>query len=170
MGRSPTIEDLYRDHSRSVYAFLVSLCRDPVWAEDLMQDTFAKATRSLAGYRGETPGHGYSRSHEACSSTTSANADPNPRIMLRRHPSQTPDVVELDAIQRALAALPDRQHTALLLADHAGIPYREIAGTLDATEGAIKVLVHRARRRFSGIWPRNAGASPRRHQGGGRHG
>ena len=37
------------------YAFLVSLCRDPIWAEDLMQDTFVKATRSMGGYRGGNP-------------------------------------------------------------------------------------------------------------------
>jgi RNA polymerase sigma-70 factor (ECF subfamily) len=40
-----TIEEFYRDHSTAVYAFLVSLCRDRIWAEDLMQDTFVKATR-----------------------------------------------------------------------------------------------------------------------------
>ena len=39
------IERFYRAHADAVYAFLVSLCRDPVWAEDLMQDTFVKATR-----------------------------------------------------------------------------------------------------------------------------
>lgn len=48
---TPTIEDFYREHARAVYAFSVSLCRDPVWAEDLMQDTFSRATRALPGYR-----------------------------------------------------------------------------------------------------------------------
>lgn len=55
MEEKPTIEAFYREHARAVYAFCISLCRDPIWAEDLMQDTFAKATRSLAGYRGGNP-------------------------------------------------------------------------------------------------------------------
>lgn len=53
--QTPTIENFYREHARAVYAFCVSLSHDPVWAEDLMQDTFARATRSLGGYRGGDP-------------------------------------------------------------------------------------------------------------------
>jgi hypothetical protein len=49
------IEEFYRAHAEAVYAFLVSLCRDRVWAEDLMQDTFVKATRAMDGYRGGNP-------------------------------------------------------------------------------------------------------------------
>ena len=49
------IERFYRAHADAVYAFLLSLCRDPIWAEDLMQDTFVKATRSIGGYRGGNP-------------------------------------------------------------------------------------------------------------------
>ena len=49
------IERFYRAHADAVYAFLLSLCRDPIWAEDLMQDTFVKATRSISGYRGGNP-------------------------------------------------------------------------------------------------------------------
>ena len=48
----------------------------------------------------------------------------------------------------ALAELPERQRTALLLADHTGLSYSEIGEVLGATPGAVKVLVHRARVNF----------------------
>jgi RNA polymerase sigma-70 factor (ECF subfamily) len=35
-----------------------------------------------------------------------------------------------------------------LTGDQAGIPYRQLAGELDTTEGALKVAIHRVRRRF----------------------
>jgi DNA-directed RNA polymerase specialized sigma24 family protein len=44
------IEGFYPLHSDSVYSYLVSLCRDRSRAEDLMQDTFVRATRALGGY------------------------------------------------------------------------------------------------------------------------
>ena len=55
MAQDDRIEGFYREHAPSVYAFLVSLCRDRAWAEDLMQDTFVKATLAMAGYRGGSP-------------------------------------------------------------------------------------------------------------------
>ena len=45
------IERFYRAHADAVYAFLLSLCRDPIWAEDLMQDTFVKAVRFEAQFK-----------------------------------------------------------------------------------------------------------------------
>jgi RNA polymerase sigma-70 factor (ECF subfamily) len=51
-------------------------------------------------------------------------------------------------ISDALATLPERQRTALLLADQAGLSHSEIADALGATTGAVKVLVHRARINF----------------------
>lgn len=148
MAKSPTVEDLYREHSRAVYAFLVSLSRDPVWAEDLMQDTFAKATRSLAGYRGGNPRSWLFSIARSVFIDDVRKRRPEPTEVLADPGTSDPDLAELDAIQRALATLPERQRTALLLADHAGLPYAEIAEALDATPGAVKVLIHRARINF----------------------
>jgi RNA polymerase sigma factor (sigma-70 family) len=142
---TPTIEDLYRDHSPAVYAFLISLCRDRVWAEDLMQDTFAKATRSLAGYRGGSPTAWLFAIARSVFIDDVRKRRPEPTDITIEAPTSDPDVAEIQLIEEALAGLPERQRTALLLADHAGMPYAEIADTLGATTGAVKVLIHRAR-------------------------
>ena len=53
------------------------------------------------------------------------------------------DVV--DAVQEALAALPEKQRMALVLARFEDQSLAEIAEVLDSTEKAVKSLVHRAR-------------------------
>mgnify|MGYP006208618223 CR=1 FL=1 len=130
--------------------YLVSLCRDRMLAEDLMQETFIKATRALGGYRGGSPRawlFAISRTvfldhvrREARRPTVSDELDP-PRV-------GESDVAEVDAIERALATLPERQRTALLLSDRVGLSGAEVAETLGISEGAARVLIHRARHTF----------------------
>jgi RNA polymerase sigma-70 factor (ECF subfamily) len=143
-----SIEDFYRAHANAVYAFLVSLCRDRIWAEDLMQDTFVKATRALGGYRGGNPRSwlfAIARS-VFIDDTRRRRAIPTDEIV---EPSTSDvDVSEVDAIERALARLPDRQRTAILLCDRAGMSYAEVADAMSLTPAAAKVLIHRARVAF----------------------
>lgn len=49
---------------------------------------------------------------------------------------------------RALAELTPHQRTAVVLADYAGYPHREIAEILGSSASAVGVHVHRARRRL----------------------
>jgi RNA polymerase sigma-70 factor (ECF subfamily) len=58
------------------------------------------------------------------------------------------DPVEQDAIDRALASLPERQRTALVLSDKVGLSGSEVAETLGVSDGAARVLIHRARLGF----------------------
>jgi len=67
------------------------------------------------------------------------------------------DYAEVDAIERALATLPERQRTALLLSDRMGLTGTEVAETLGISEGAARVLIHRARSAFRGTY--EAGSS-----------
>jgi len=53
------------------------------------------------------------------------------------------DVVR--AVRAAIAALPERQRMALVLARYEELSYAEIAHVLSSTERAVKSLVHRAR-------------------------
>jgi len=49
------------------------------------------------------------------------------------------------AVRRAIAALPEKQRMAVVLARYHDMPYAEIAKTLGSSEQAIKSLIHRAR-------------------------
>ena len=44
-------EEVYRDYLEDVYRFSLALCRDPVLAEELTQETFFRAVRSAGQFR-----------------------------------------------------------------------------------------------------------------------
>ncbi len=46
------MEELYREYSKIVYRFLLSLCRDAQLAEELTQETFLQAFLSLERFDG----------------------------------------------------------------------------------------------------------------------
>lgn len=143
-----TIEGFYRAHAGAVYAFLVSLCRDPVWAEDLMQDTFVKATRSMAGYRGGNPRSWLFSIARSVFIDDTRRRRPVPVDEIKEEGVVDTDVAELMLIERSLSKLPERQRTALLLADKAGLSYAEVAESIGCSPAAVKVLIYRARVSF----------------------
>jgi RNA polymerase sigma-70 factor (ECF subfamily) len=53
-GDAAAFEFIYRRHSRRVYALCLRLARDPVEAEDLMQEAFLQVFRKIHTFRGES--------------------------------------------------------------------------------------------------------------------
>jgi len=142
------IETFYRDHANSVFAYLLTLSRDRTTAEDLMQDTFIKATRSLAGYRGGSPRAWlFSIARSVFIDHVRAGAHSSPLVEDRASRPEV-DIEERHTIERTLARLPERQRSAVLLSDHIGMSGAEVAETLGISPGAARVLVHRARMAF----------------------
>ncbi|MGB7860785.1 MAG: RNA polymerase sigma factor [Acidimicrobiia bacterium] len=156
MGTNPTIEDFYREHATSVYAFCVSLCRDRTWAEDLMQETFVKATRAIGGYRGGNPRSWLFTIARSVFIDDVRKRRPVPTDQVVDAATTDPDVAEMDAIQAALSTLPERQRIALLLADRAGLPHSEVAEAVGATPAAVRVLIHRARINFRSAYEKES--------------
>lgn len=150
---SPTnIEDFYREHASAVLAFLVSLARDRALAEDLLQDTFVKATRALGSYRGGSPRawlFAIARS-TFIDHTRRRRIEPDDQLEAVAPPDD--DVDERLLIETVLARLPERQRSALVLSDHVGLSPAEIGEALDTTPGAARVLIHRARHGFREIY------------------
>ena len=146
------VETFYREHASAVLGFLVSLSRDRALAEDLLQDTFIKATRSLGSYRGGSPRawlFAIARS-TFIDHTRRRRVDPVEEIDQTAPPD--PDVAERLVIEDVLSRLPERQRTALVLADQVGMPHAEVAETLGISPGASRVLIHRARSAFRKIY------------------
>lgn len=155
MDAPSNIEDFYRAHSDAVYAFLVSLCRNRSQAEDLMQDTFIKATRSLGGYRGGNPRSWLFAIARSVFIDDYRRRRPEPVESPHEEMVEDADITEIDAVERALAKLPDRQRMALLLADRAGLSNAEVGEQVGCSPAAAKVLVHRARIAFRAHYTEN---------------
>lgn len=148
MDGRQTIEAFYREHAGAVRAYLVSMCRDPGWAEDLMQDTFVKATRSLPGYRGGSPKAWLFAIARTVFIDDIRRRHPVPSETIDDIGSFGPDVEEQDLIERTLAMLPERQRSALLLSDRVGLAAPEVGEAMGVSPGAARVLIHRARHAF----------------------
>src|SRR6266567_519846 len=61
------------------------------------------------------------------------------------------EAVDREALSRALQELPDPMRTAVVLKDVYGLSCQEIAELDGTTEGAVKVRLHRARRRLKDL-------------------
>jgi RNA polymerase sigma-70 factor, ECF subfamily len=143
-----TIETFYRQHARAVFAFLLSLSRDRTLAEDLTHETFIKATRSLSGFRGGDPKAWLFTIARSVFIDHTRRRRPEPTDVVDTVESIDPDIEERHVIDAALARLTERQRMALLLVDHAGMSYAEMAAVVGITPEAAKGLLHRARLGF----------------------
>ena len=49
-----SIEDIYRDHAKAVYGFLLTRVRDSDTAEELTQETFYRAVKQIKTFKGDS--------------------------------------------------------------------------------------------------------------------
>jgi RNA polymerase sigma factor (sigma-70 family) len=143
-----SLERFYEEHAQAVYGYLLGQCRNPQMAEDLMQDTFIKATRASAGFRGGSPRAWLL----AIARTTFLDAVRRRRELPVDEPPERavtdPDVSAVQTVRAVLAGLPEAQRSALILRDELDLPYEEVAAALGKSLAATKVLIHRGRAAF----------------------
>ena len=153
-GDQIAFEDLYRQHVGRVYGLCLRMTGHPESAEDLTQDTFVSAWRSLPGYEGRSS-----------FSTWLHRIAVNAVLAKRRSPqgrneiSMTDDSGEqmdyeaeavMDEatpidIERAIAALPPGARDIVVLHGIYGYSHEEAAGMLGVAVGTCKAQLHRAR-------------------------
>lgn len=155
-GRVPAFESLYRRHRDRIYALVWRLCGgDHGLAEDLLQEAFVRAWQKLDSFRGESRFGTWLHRLSA----NVALSDRRIRLRHTRHESALDEVVERTAmgsrdvyaaqrsdLERAIACLPERARTVLVLYDIEGYKHTEIAAMTGMAVGSSKAQLHRARR------------------------
>jgi RNA polymerase sigma-70 factor, ECF subfamily len=158
---------LYRKYLAQVYAFALYELADHHAAEDATERTFLRALAALPRFREQA------RVEDGPDASTfrvwlfriARNVVANDRRAARRRPAASLDValgaglaiadasdLESDAVTRdeaaialrAVRALPDDRRRALVLRFVDEMSTAEIAGVLGRSEGAVRVLIHRA--------------------------
>ena len=150
-------EDLYRAHLRDVYSYAYYRVGNHHDAEDLTEQAFLQAYRHFERARRESNGrplrpwliriaHNLASNYHrdrARKPTAALDAVEPPS-----HPHGTERVVEgreeLREVIARLDDLPDDRREALIMRFALGMSNREIARALGRTDGATKVLIHRA--------------------------
>jgi RNA polymerase sigma-70 factor (ECF subfamily) len=150
-------EDFYRDHLRDVYSYAYYRVGNHHDAEDLTEQAFLQAYRHFGRARRESDGRplrpwviriahnlasNYYRDRSRRPQTTLENADP----IATRHDTEAiaEGREELRQVMAHLEHLPDDRREALIMRFALGMDNREIARALGRSDGATKVLIHRA--------------------------
>lgn len=151
-------EILYRRYLDRVYGYAFYQLGDHHDAEDATERTFLAALRALPTFRDE--GATFRAWLFRIAHNTIANArrsrfrrrtDPLPANFERAAPNADPaglvaDAEELRRVLRAVAELPEDRRQVVLLRFVDGLTSREIGQVMDRSQGAARVLLHRALR------------------------
>ncbi len=149
--------ELYRTHLRDVYSYAYYRVGNHHDAEDLTEQTFLQAYRHFERAQRESDGRPLRPWLIRIAHNLAANyyrdRSRRPQTQLEdasviSAPHDTEDIVEgreeLEEILAGVANLPDDRREALILRFAVGMDNREIARALGRSEGATKVLIHRA--------------------------
>jgi RNA polymerase sigma-70 factor (ECF subfamily) len=156
-GAQPAFQELVRRYQGPVVNLIARIVRDPALAEDLAQETFLKAFRSLPTF---DPARKFSSWLFRIAHNASLDALRRRRARASRATEvgdpaipPPPDPVETAALGRALdaalARLRPEQRTAVVLRYEEGCSYDEIAQAMGIPEGTAKTHVHRARKQLA---------------------
>lgn len=156
-GDLEAFDRLVRLHLPRIHSLLLRMIGNHQDAEDLAQDTFVRAQRSLASFRGSSGlGTWLYRIAVHLSHDHLRRRGPRPAALPTEQnepasPAETPheraERRELEAhLEEALAALPHRQRAALVLRTQEGLAYDAIAEVLECSPQTARVHVMKARR------------------------
>ncbi len=142
------LEDVFRSHQKEIYVYLYRVLGDPHVAEDLAQETFARACSSALRFGGRS----------SIRTWLFAIARNVVADHFRRRPNEsagTPvpevsvggDEARVDA-EHVLASLPLLSREAIVLCDVLGLSPGEAATAIGVSSNAFRVRLHRARGQF----------------------
>lgn len=148
------IEQLFARHHGEIYAYILRMVRDAELAADLTQDAFVKAYRAQATL--EKPENARAWLYQIAYRVTLDEL--RRRRIVRFLPwtgethgsSPSPERLTMDLelsgeLARALARIPERQRTALILAEVQDLTGLELAAVLGVSHVAARALLTRAR-------------------------
>jgi len=161
-GDRQALDLIYRAEAAEVYRFAVSMCGNPAWAADAVQDAFVQFAEKPHGYdRGQGPLRAYlcgiaryrllARWRESTPFATLEEEDEGAHDVPGTH---TPDVElarsqDTQALWRAIARLPWVFREAVVLVDIQERTYSEAAQIAGIEVNTLRTRLHRARQRLA---------------------
>ncbi len=149
--------DFYRTHLRDIYNYTYYRIGNHHDAEDLTTQTFIQAYRHFERAQRESDGrplrpwllriaHNLAANYYRDRSRKPTYALENAEVIAEPHGTEQLVEGREDATRllKAVQGLPDDRREAMIMRFALGMSNREISRTLGRTEGATKVLIHRA--------------------------
>ncbi len=151
-GDLDAFEELYRATVGRVHGLCLRMCRDPQLADELTQESYIRAWRKLATFRGDSQfstwlhriavnvvlGHFRASGRRLDSAAGDDDADPVETV------ARPVSGLAFD-LERAIAGLPTGARTVFVLHDVEGYTHEEIAQMAGVAVGTSKAQLSRAR-------------------------
>jgi RNA polymerase sigma-70 factor (ECF subfamily) len=175
---------LYDRYSDRIHRYVLSRVKDRPTAEDVTADVFFKALRGLDSYRPDAGPFGAWLYRIATNTVIDHLRARRPTVSLDAEVEVSPDLrdpgalvedraidaVEVEQVWKAVDELSDAQRTAVVLRLEGDLPIAEIAGRMNRSEGAVKLLLHRGllavRERLDDVGAGRSGRGGRSHRSG----
>lgn len=157
------MEQAYRQHARTVYQFLRAQCGDSGLAEELTQETFYQAVKSIGRFDGSCKlstwlcqiarhlWYQYLEKHKAERALTAPFGDEGPFPEGPPAPSAEEDALGQEGrleLLRRVHALPDPMREVVYLRAFGGLSFREIGDVLGRAENWARVTFYRGKERL----------------------
>ena len=157
-GSREAFDELVRRHQVAIVGLARVLTSGRGDAEDLAQEVFVRAWKSLRTFRGDSAFRTWlhrvainvvrsSQSRKVWLQLVTRSTGEPVDVPSREEPVDA-SLARRQMIERALAALPDELRVAVTLRDMQGLDYREIATLLDVPIGTVESRIFRARQRL----------------------
>jgi len=162
-GDKSAFDLLVRKYQHRIAAVVSRFVRDYAECQDVVQDSFIKAYKSLPGFRGESQFYTWMY-------RIAVNTAKNHLASQKRRPSGTVDLEDAEHIEggiymqdndtpehellreelaqvvsKALAQLPEEIRQAITLREMEGLSYEEIAEVMNSPVGTVRSRIFRAR-------------------------
>lgn len=162
-GSRDAFDELVARHQMRIYKLARMLTGGDADAEDLVQETFVRAFRGIGRFRGESSFNTWlhrialnviksylSRRSRQVQIAPSPPGDKSDALVDRVPSNEDLETatVQRDAIDRALATLPEELRLLVTLRDVQGLEYHEIATLVGLPIGTVESRVFRARQRL----------------------
>lgn len=176
-GDLAAFEEIVRRYQRRVYGVALRIVRSHAAADDVAQDAFVRAWRSLDRFEVGRPfGPWVCRiaANLAVNHVRSPRAREDP-LPGDRESAATPasdplgsllDAEAQEVLDRALGSLPPEQRAVFVLRTAEEMSYREIAEALGLSPGTVMSRLYRARERLARSLEPYLGQAARRRSGG----
>lgn len=137
------------DHfADNLYRFILKNCRNEEMAQDVVQDTFEKLWVKMDQVDGKKVksylfSAGYHTMLDIIKKEKRLTALEQPHEKSYSHDEHYSDMAEV--LQEALARLPEKQRSVIMLRDYEGYSYEEIGEITGLNESQVKVYIYRGR-------------------------
>lgn len=165
LGDRDAAQELLRRYERSLTNYLWQMLQHPQDCEDAIQETFGKVLRALPAYREENRFEqwlfriGRNQALDMIRRRKRVITDPEPENLgTAQFDSPLPDGAasleakeRIQALERAIAKLPEAEREVIILRSQADLPFKQIAELTGAPLGTVLARAHNARKKLKSL-------------------